>query len=152
MRRLLLVFLLALIPSLAFAQSNVVVNYKANGATGATTVTPATPLPVTAGSGGLGSVNIGQTGTGGDATITSGGVAQNLFSGTTPVNGFSIINPNLTDDCWWSDSTTAAINGKGSGRLAANGGEYDTPDVYKPVGAVSVICPTTSDVLTARRW
>ena len=46
MRRLLLVFLLALIPSLAFAQSNVVVNYKAIGATGATTVTPATPLPI----------------------------------------------------------------------------------------------------------
>ena len=53
MRRLLLVFLLALVPSLAFAQSNVVVNYKANGASGATTVTPATPLPVTPVSGGV---------------------------------------------------------------------------------------------------
>ena len=47
MRRLLLVFLLALVPSLALAQSNVVVNYKNTGATGATTVTPANPLPVT---------------------------------------------------------------------------------------------------------
>ena len=47
MRRLLLAFLMCLAAYPALAQSNVVVNYKANGATGATTVTPATPLPTT---------------------------------------------------------------------------------------------------------
>ena len=98
------------------------------------------------------SVNVGQPGTAGDATIATGGTAQNLFSGTTPTNGYSVINPNLSDDCWVSDSTTAVVNGKGSQRVAANGGEYRTPTTYKPVGAVSAICPTTNDVLTARRW
>lgn len=97
-------------------------------------------------------VNVGQAATAGDATVAAGGTAQNLFGGATPANGFSVANPNLADDCWISDSVTAAVNGRGSYRLAANGGEYDTPPAYKPVGAVSAICPTTGDVLTARRW
>jgi len=97
-------------------------------------------------------VNIGQSGTAGDATMTTGGTAQNLFGGATPANGFSVANPNAADDCWISDSVTAAANGKGSYRLAANGGEYDTPPAYRPVGPVSALCPTTGDVLTARRW
>ena len=96
--------------------------------------------------------SIGQTGSAGDATIATGGTAQSLFGGATPANGFSVGNPNPADDCWVSDSATAAVNGKGSYRVVANGGEYTTPPAYKPVGAVSVICPTTNDVLTARRW
>jgi len=99
-----------------------------------------------------GTVTLGQTGAGGDATIAAGGTAQNLFAGATPTNGFLIGNPNLADDCWWSDSTTAAVNGKGSFRLVADGGYYETPPAYKPLGAISVICPTTSDVVSARKW
>ena len=87
MRRLLLVFLLALIPSLAFAQSNVVVNYKANGATGATTVTPATPLPVTAGSAGLGNVGGYDSG----AITATATPANSSHAGGTSVGGlFSV--------------------------------------------------------------
>lgn len=88
----------------------------------------------------------------GDTSITTGGTAQVLFKSAIPPHGYSVINPNLTDDCWISDSTTAAVNGQGSQRVAANGGEYRTPDNYFPSGPVSIICPTTADVVTARSW
>ena len=88
----------------------------------------------------------------GDGTITTGGTAQYLFAQAVPAHGYSVINPNLSDDCWVGDSTVAAVNGQGSARVAANGGEYRTPDNYFPVGPVSLICPTTGDVFTARKW
>jgi hypothetical protein len=103
-------------------------------------------------SSGAQSVSIGQAGADGSTTVISGGVAQNLFSGTTPTNGFEICNPDASEDLWVSDSTTAAANNTGSYRVAANGGTYTTPNGYKPIGAVSIIGATTGHKITARRW
>jgi hypothetical protein len=96
--------------------------------------------------------------TGGSATaadvtsFTAGGTAQSLFGGVVPADGWALYNPNASDDCWVSDSTTAAVNGAGSIRLVANGGGYETPAGYRPSHAVSLICPNTGDKMTARRW
>jgi hypothetical protein len=88
----------------------------------------------------------------GDTTITTGGSAQTLFSGATPVNGFAIYNPDLTNDLWISDSTTASANGQGSIRVPANGGGYETPSRYKPIGPVSIVGSATGQKITAREW
>lgn len=118
--------------------AQVSVDKNITGGTGSTTVT--------------GSVLIGAAGTAGDTTVTLGGTAQNLFSGTTPTNGFEVSNPDATEDLWVSDSGAAVINGQGSWRLGPNGGTYTTPGGYKPVGAVSVLGATTAHKITARRW
>lgn len=94
----------------------------------------------------------GSTASDGSTTITLGGTAQNLFSGATPTNGWWTINPDATEDCWVSDSTTAAANNTGSARLVANGGSVMTPPGYKPFSAVSIVCATTGHKLTARKW
>ena len=106
MRRLLLVFLLALVPSLALAQSNVVVNYKNTNATGATTVTPANPLPVT------------MSGTGGGVTKTSTAVlAASLVVKATAGNLYSFeasADSTLSGAAWWImifDATTLPVDG-----------------------------------------
>jgi hypothetical protein len=90
--------------------------------------------------------------TDGSTTITTGGTAQNLFGGTTPVNGFSIYNPHASSDLWVSDSGTAAANAAGSIRVPANGGWYETPAGQKPLGVVSIVGATTGQPITARRW
>lgn len=99
-------------------------------------------------------LNIGQGGPAavGDTIIATGGTAQTIFGGTRPVHGWSVGNPNASDDLWCSDSTTAAVNGLGSYRIAANGGLYETPDLYYPSATVSCVGPTTGDKITARRW
>jgi hypothetical protein len=88
----------------------------------------------------------------GSTTLTTGGAAQSLFGGTVPVNGWAIYNPDATNDLWVSDSATAVVNGVGSIRVIANGGGYETPLGYKPIGVVSVIGATTNQKITARRW
>lgn len=94
----------------------------------------------------------GNTGADGSSTITTGGTAQNIFGGSTPANGFAIYNPDPVNDLWVSDSTTASANGTGSIRVAANGGWYESPDRYKPLGAVSLAGAVTGQKFTARRW
>ena len=94
----------------------------------------------------------GSSGVDGSTTITLGGTAQTLFSGATPTNGFEVCNPDPTNDLWVSDSTTAAANGTGSQRVVANGGCYDSPTGYKPIGAVSIVGAVTGQKITARRW
>lgn len=95
---------------------------------------------------------VGNAATDGSSTITAGGTAQNLFTGTVPVNGFAVYNPDPTNDIWVSDSTTAAANGTGSIRCAANGGGYETPPNSAPLGVVSIIGAVTGQKFTARRW
>jgi hypothetical protein len=85
-------------------------------------------------------------------TIVSGGTAQLLCGGAVPQNGFAIYNPDSTGDLWVSDSTTASINGTGSIRVIANGGGYETPFLYRPLGPISIIGGTTGQKITARRW
>jgi hypothetical protein len=88
----------------------------------------------------------------GSTSISVGGAAQNLFGGSVPANGFAIYNPDAANDLWISDSATAAVNGQGSLRVPANGGGYETPPGYRPLGAVSVVGASTGQKITARRW
>ena len=88
----------------------------------------------------------------GDTTITAGGTAQTLFGGVVPINGYAVYNPDSTNDLWVSDTGTAASNGQGSIRVAANGGGFETPGSYRPVGVISVIGASTGQKITARRW
>jgi hypothetical protein len=109
-------------------------------------VSPTTPLPVTL-SGGSGSTASADA----SGTIASGGTAQAIFTGT-PVNGFSISNPDPSNDLWVSDTTTAAANGTGSVRVSANGGYYATEPGYRPFHAVSIVGAVTGQKITARQW
>lgn len=97
-------------------------------------------------------ISTGGKGTSGDATITLGGTSQSLFGGAVPANGFAIYNPDATNDLWVSDSATAAANGTGSIRVAANGGSYETPPGYMPVGVVRIVGAVTAQKITARSW
>jgi hypothetical protein len=88
----------------------------------------------------------------GSTTITTGGTAQNLFSGNTPANGWAVYNPDASEALWVSDSTTAAANAVGSIYIPALGG-YETPHRgYRPLGPVSIVGATTGHKITARRW
>ncbi len=90
--------------------------------------------------------------TDGSTTITTAGVAQTLFGGAIPGNGFAIYNPDAVNDLWISDSTTAAVNGLGSIRVFAGGGGFETPALYRPFGPVSVIGAAAGQKITARSW
>lgn len=87
----------------------------------------------------------------GSTTITTGGTAQNLFSGNTPANGYGVFNPDASQALWVSDSATAAANGTGSIYIAPLGG-YETSKHQRPLGPVSVIGATTGQKVTARKW
>lgn len=89
--------------------------------------------------------------TDGSTTIVTGGTAQNLFSGVTPPNGFTVFNPDAAEDCWISDTATAAANNTGS-ILVAHLTSYTSPTQRKPIGAVSIVCATSTHKLTASYW
>lgn len=111
------------------------------------------PLPVSV-AGGSGTAALPQAGLAvlGDTSITVGGTAQNLFASAIPTNGYRLGNPNASDDCWFSDTTTAAVNAQGSYFLAHGGGYYETPPGMKPSAAVSISCPVTGDKVSAVKW
>ena len=106
----------------------------------ATPVSTANPLPV--------EVAAGAPAVVGDGTIVSNTVAQTLFAGVTPQNGFSVCN-NCASAMFINDGGTAANN---VGFQLANGATYTTPPGYKPVGPVSVYGGTTAGNFAARRW
>ena len=116
--------------------------------------TPTNPLYIAGASGGAATnvTVVGNIASDGSTTITSGGTAQNLFAGATPSNGYAVYNPDAANDLWISESTTAAANNTGSIRVSANGGAYETPDNYKPFGAVSIVGAVTGQKITARKW
>ena len=104
-------------------------------------ISAGTPMPVG-----------GNTATDGSTTITSGGTAQNLFSGVTPPNGWTVGNPDSsTESLWVSDTTTAAANAAGCIEVQP-GAVYETPLGRKPIQAVSVIAATTGHKITASSW
>jgi hypothetical protein len=117
-------------------------------------VSAANPLPVTLeASGGASTVIItGSPGSDGSGTITTGGTAQNLFTGATPTNGYAVYNPDPTNDLWINEGAAALANGSGSIRVSANGGAYETPPGYKPFHAVSIVGAVTAQKFTARQW
>lgn len=88
------------------------------------------------------------------STITTGGTAQNLFSGNKPLNGWEVCNPDAANDLWVSEVGTAAANAAGSYRVASNGGCYSTPQISTPtsLGPVSIVGANTGQKYSARRW
>ena len=96
-------------------------------------------------------VSIGRTASSGDTPIVVGGTAQALFAGATPANGWKVANPDVAEDLWVSDTTTAAPNGQGSYRIPA-GGIVTTEPGEKPGGPVSIYGATTGHIVTARSW
>jgi hypothetical protein len=92
------------------------------------------------------------SGSDGSGTITTGGTAQDLFASATPTNGFTVHNPDATEDLWISLSTTALANGQASINVAAGGGSYTTPHGMLPFHSVSIVGATTGHKFTAIKW
>jgi hypothetical protein len=110
----------------------------------ATPISNAYPLPVM--------LTSGAVAADGSSTIAAGGVAQNLFSGTTPTNGYLVanLNPSGGRVLYISDIGTASA--AGSSIPIQPQEEWRTPPGYKPPAAVSIFGTTTSDPFAARRW
>jgi len=94
----------------------------------------------------------------GSTTITAGGVAQTLFNGVVPPNGFLVqINDPVAigNRCWISDHGPATpqtgflIGGIWVASPLPN--TFIAPPGYKPMGPVSIIC-TGSILIAARGW
>lgn len=88
-----------------------------------------------------------------EASIATGGTAQDLFSSATPTNGFELINNNsaVTESCYFREANTAVTAGATSTILVA-GQAYTSPRGYKPTGRISVVCATTGHVIIARSY
>jgi hypothetical protein len=100
-----------------------------------------TPLPV---------INAaGSAAIDGSGTIAAGTVAQVLFAGAVPVNGFQICN-NSAAALYVSDVGNASAGG--TSMQVGPGAIYTTPDGYRPAGAVSVYGASTGQAFAARRW
>lgn len=107
----------------------------------ATPVSHDNPIPV--------EVAAGSPALDGSGTITSGGVAQTLFGGVTPTNGFQIAN-NSSDVLYVCDVGIATPGG--ASMPIAVGALYTTPSGYQPAGPVSIYGATLGDAFAARRW
>jgi hypothetical protein len=107
----------------------------------ATPVGPTAPLPVinTAGAAAID----------GSGTMVTGGVAQTLFAGVVPVNGYLVAN-NSSAILYVSDVGTA--NAGGASIPIPAGAVFMTPTGYKPAGAVSLYGGATGQAFAARRW
>jgi hypothetical protein len=106
----------------------------------ATPVSSANPLPV--------EVAAGSPAIDGSGTVVSATLAQTLFAGVTPANGFQIAN-NCSSVIFVSDTGTAASN---VGMPIPVAGIYTTPSGYKPAGPVSIFGGTNGGNFSARRW
>jgi hypothetical protein len=104
-------------------------------------VGPASPLPV---------INAaGSAAIDGSGTVVTGGMAQLLFAGVVPVNGFLVAN-NSSAALYVSDVGSASAGG-GSIPIAP-GAVFTTPSGYKPAGSVSLFASSTGQSFAARRW
>jgi hypothetical protein len=100
-----------------------------------------TPLPV---------INAaGSAAIDGSGAIAAGAVAQALFAGVVPVNGFQICN-NSSAALFVSDVGTASAGG--TSMQVGVGAIYTTPDGYRPAGTVSIYGASTGQSFAARRW
>jgi hypothetical protein len=107
----------------------------------ATPVGPTAPLPV---------INAaGAAAIDGSGTVVTGGIAQTLFAGVVPVNGFLVAN-NSSATVYVSDVGGASTGG-GSIPIAP-GTVFVTPSGYKPAGAVSLYASSAGQSFAARRW
>jgi hypothetical protein len=107
----------------------------------ATPVGATAPLPVinTAGTAALD----------GSGTVVTGGIAQTLFAGTVPVNGYLVAN-NSSAMLYISDVGPANVGG--TSIAIGSGAVFVTPSGYKPPGPVSLYGSTTGQAFAARRW
>jgi hypothetical protein len=85
----------------------------------------------------------------GSGTIATGGVAQTLFGGATPANGFLLAN-NSAATLYVSDVGTATPGG--ASIPIAPSAVFATPSGYRPAGPVSLYADTTGQAFAARRW
>jgi hypothetical protein len=107
----------------------------------ATPVSTSTPLPVTNTAGSAASDGSGAVGT--------GGIAQTLFGGIIPANGWLVAN-NSAATLYVSD-VGAATSG-GASIPVAPAAVFATPSGYKPAGPVSLYGAATGQAYAARRW
>jgi hypothetical protein len=104
-------------------------------------VGPTAPLPV---------INAaGNAAIDGSGTVVTGGVAQMLFGGVVPINGFLVAN-NSSATLYVSDVGTANIGG--ASIPIAVGAVFITPSGYKPAGVVSLYGAASGQAFAARRW
>ena len=107
----------------------------------ATPVGPNAPLPV---------INAaGAAAIDGSGTVVTGGIAQALFAGVIPANGFLVAN-NSSAILYVSDVGAAAAGG--TSIPIAPGAVFVTPSGYKPGGVVSLYAGATGQSFAARRW
>jgi hypothetical protein len=107
----------------------------------ATPVGPTAPLPV---------INAaGAPAIDGSGTVTTGGMAQTLFGGIVPLNGFLVAN-NSSATLYISDVGTASAGG--SSIPIAPGASFVTPSGYKSGGTVSLYTSSAGQSFAARRW
>ena len=107
----------------------------------ATPVGPSAPLPV---------INtVGTAAIDGSGTVVTGGMAQTMFAGVAPANGYLVAN-NSSTVLYVSDVGTANVGGA-SIPIAA-GAVFMTPSGYQPAGAVTLYGSATGQACAARRW
>ena len=85
----------------------------------------------------------------GSGTIATGSMAQLLFGGAVPANGYLVAN-NSAGTLYVSDVGTATAGGA-SVPIAA-GALFMTPSGYQPPGPVSIYGASTGQAFAARRW
>ena len=96
----------------------------------------------------------GTTGSGLTLYLGFAPIAQTLFGGTAPADGWKIVNPNASGDIWASDNgTTPTANGASSYRCAAAGGSCKTEPGERPPGsALQLLGAAIGAPFIARRW
>lgn len=159
MKRLILGLALLCAVSPAFAANTVATsvpkqdgNYMPAGATTLTYVDGSGVVHVVGAGDGL---PINSTSTDGSTTQTTGGTAQALFSGATPTNGFKVALPSASQSstpCWISDTTTTPSATTAGSYPVFLQGQYSSEVGEKPVGPVYINCPTTGQVISAKKW
>jgi hypothetical protein len=107
----------------------------------ATPVGPTAPLPVinTAGAAAID----------GSGTIVAGGIAQILFAGTVPSNGYLIAN-NSSATLYVCDVGTASAGG--ASIPITPGSTFMTPSGDRASGSVSLYGGSSGQAFAARRW
>jgi hypothetical protein len=93
---------------------------------------------------------VGGTISDGSGTISVSGLAQYIFSGLTPANGYLVQNTHATATLYINDVGVAAATG--SSLVLLPGQMWVTPPGYKPPGAVSLFGNTSGQSFSARRW
>jgi hypothetical protein len=110
------------------------------------------PLPVSIAGTGTGTVTVVPTSaalTDRSVTIATGGTAQQAAAALATRKYLFIQNPSASGGTLWFSATTTAVQASPSIELPP-GGSYENPAHFCPTGAISVIHPTTSALITVK--